>query len=91
MKKSYLLCLLSIALLFACETDFEVNAPWEETAVIYGLLDQTVDTQRVIIYKAFLGQESAYTMAQQADSFYYAKDDLAVSYTHLTLPTILLV
>jgi hypothetical protein len=78
MKKSYYLCLLVFATLFACETDFEVNAPWKETAVIYGLLDQTVDTQRVIIYKAFLGQESAYTMAQEADSFYYAKDDLEV-------------
>ena len=62
----------------ACETDFEVNAPWKETAIIYGLLDQTVDTQRVIIFKSFLGQESAFTMAQEADSFYYSKDDLEV-------------
>ena len=62
MKKSYYLCLLVFATLFACETDFEVNAPWKETAVIYGLLDQTVDTQRVIIYKAFLGQESGFSL-----------------------------
>lgn len=78
MKKKYCLILLALSTLFACETDFLVNAPWKETAVVYGLLDQTVDTQRVVIYKAFLGQESAYTMAQQADSFYYDKDQLEV-------------
>ena len=55
-----------------------VNAPWKETAVVYGLLDQTVDTQRVVIYKTFLGQQSAYDMAQVADSFYYAENELDV-------------
>ena len=78
MKKSYYFYALALSILFACETDFDVNAPWKETAVIYGLLDQTVDTQRVIIYKAFLGNESAYTMAQEPDSFYYAEDELEV-------------
>tara|TARA_Y100000813_G_scaffold136413_1_gene98715 strand:- start:2768 stop:3823 length:1056 start_codon:yes stop_codon:yes gene_type:complete len=78
MKKSYYLFLLALTTLLACETDFDVNATWKETAVIYGLLDQTVDTQRIIIYKAFLGQESAYTMAQEADSFHYAEGDLEV-------------
>ncbi|MDB2675428.1 hypothetical protein N9Y90_02735 [Flavobacteriales bacterium] len=78
MKKSYLLFFLVMAILSACETDFEVNAPWKETAIVYGLLDQTADTQKVIIYKAFLGQESAYTMAQEPDSFYYAEGQLDV-------------
>ena len=78
MNKSYYLSLLVFTTLLACETDFEVNAPWKEKAIIYGLLDQTVDTQRVIIYKSFLGQENAYTMAQEVDSFYYKKDDLEV-------------
>ena len=78
MKKTYYLFLLVLTCLMACETNFDVNAPWKESAIIYGLLDQTVDTQKVIIYKAFLGQESAYIMAQDADSFYYDKDDLEV-------------
>ena len=78
MKKSCYLCVFALSILFACETDFDVNAPWKETAVIYGLLDQTADTQRVVIYKAFLGEESAYTMAQEADSFYYAENQLEV-------------
>ena len=138
MKRNYFFLLFVAFVFVSCETDFEVNAPWKETAVIYGLLDQTVDTQRVVIYKTFLGQQSAYDMAQEADSFYYAENELdvflyginqngdtlqriplqyqltdsrktmgfdtifstqysveyitvAVSYTHLTLPTILLV
>ena len=78
MKKSYFLSLLVGIILMSCETDFEVNAPWKETAIVYGLLDQTVDTQRIVVYKAFLGQESAFTMAQEPDSFFYADGQLDV-------------
>ena len=78
MYKTYFLFLLALFSLLACETDFDVNASWKETPVVYGLLDQTLDTQRIIIYKSFLGQESAYTMSQQADSFYYNENDLDV-------------
>ncbi len=78
MKSTLLYLLIATVFLFSCETDFEVNAPWKETAVVYGLLDQTVDTQRVIIYKAFLGQQSAYEMAQEPDSFYYADNEIDV-------------
>lgn len=70
--------LLLAVLLTACETDFEVNATWEETTIVYGLLDQSVDTQEIIIYKAFLGEESAYVMAQEADSIFYAEEELEV-------------
>ncbi|MGC6469804.1 MAG: hypothetical protein ACON4E_00870 [Flavobacteriales bacterium] len=77
MKKSTFL-LPFLAILLACETDFDVNAPWKETAVVYGLLDQTLDTQRVVVYKAFLGQESAYTMSQNIDSIYYDENEIEV-------------
>lgn len=78
MKTKYIFILLVAILFFSCETDFEVNAPWKETAIVYGLLDQTVDTQRVVIYKSFLGQQSAYDMAKEVDSFYYAENELDV-------------
>ena len=78
MKSNYFFLLFVAFILISCETDFEVNAPWKETAVVYGLLDQSVDTQRVVIYKTFLGQQSAYDMAQEADSFYYAENELDV-------------
>lgn len=71
--------LIIVALVFvACETDFEVNADWKESTVVYGLLDQSLDTQSVVIYKAFLGEESAYVIADEADSIYYQSDDLEV-------------
>ena len=53
MNKCKFLLVIFLGILFSCETDFDVNAPWQETAVIYGLLDQTLDTQRIIIYKSF--------------------------------------
>ena len=78
MNKCKFLLVIFLGILFSCETDFDVNAPWQETAVIYGLLDQTLDTQRIIIYKSFLGKESGYVMAQETDSFYYDENDLEV-------------
>ena len=41
----------------ACETDFDVNAEWEETTVVYGLLDASDQNtlQKIKISKAFLG------------------------------------
>ena len=79
MKKNILLLLLPLLTIIACETDFEVNADWTETTVVYGLLDQSLDTQKVVIYKAFLGEESAFQMAQQIDSIYYQEDEIIVS------------
>ncbi len=79
MMKNTNFYLIIIGLFFAaCETDFDVNAEWKESTVVYGLLDQSLDTQRVVIYKAFLGEESAYVIAEEADSIYYQADDLEV-------------
>lgn len=78
MKISLLLIFTVFLIFTSCETDFDVNADWKETTVVYGLLDQSLDTQSVIIYKAFLGNESAYVLAQEADSIYYGENDLEV-------------
>ena len=55
----------------ACETDFDVNAEWEETTVVFGLLDASEgkdQLQKIKISKAFLGNMDAYQMAQYSDS-----------------------
>ena len=45
-----------ISLIFSsCSTDFELNAPYETIPVVYGLLDQSKDTQFVKINRSFLG------------------------------------
>ena len=76
----YLLLLLSLftALFFGCKTDFEVNAPWKETTVIFGLLDQTQKVQMIKINKAFLGEGDANQFAQNPDSTNYDPNDLEV-------------
>ena len=80
MKKIYLLLSICAMLFTACETDFDVNAHWEETTIIYGLLDASdEDTlQKIRISKAFLGEMDAYEMAQYADSINFDIDELDV-------------
>ncbi|MGB6037749.1 MAG: hypothetical protein WBG42_15855 [Cryomorphaceae bacterium] len=50
-----LLSTLVIILFSSCETEVELLAPYDETPVIYGILDYTADTQFVRINKTFLG------------------------------------
>jgi hypothetical protein len=70
---TFVLCLFSIAASFqACKNDFDVNGPWKETMVVYGLLDPSDAVQYVKISKAFLGKGNAYDMAMVADSSNYA-------------------
>ena len=77
--KNISLILSAFAVLFtACETDFDVNAKWEETTVVYGLLDASTDTQYVRINKAFLGEMDALQMAQYSDSINFNPNDLEV-------------
>lgn len=70
MKKIYLFISVLAILFIACETDFDVNSQWEETTVVYGLLDASDENtlQKIKISKAFLGEMDAYEMAQYADS-----------------------
>ena len=70
--------LISI-LFFGCKTDFEVNAPWKETTVVYGLLDVNQPVQMIKINKAFLGEGDANQFAQIPDSSNYNPSDLNVN------------
>ncbi|MEM7160948.1 MAG: hypothetical protein AAF487_00780 [Bacteroidota bacterium] len=55
----------------SCETDFELNAPYEKTAVIFGFLEMSADTQFFRIQKTFLGEGDAVLFAQEPDSSYF--------------------
>ena len=76
MKKLTFLFLLSSILFSSCETDFNVNADWQEVTVVYGLLDQNEDKQYIRINKAFLGNADAFIMASVADSINYNPNNL---------------
>lgn len=55
----------------SCDNTIELEAPYQETGVIYGLLNTTDSVQYVRIQKAFLGKGNALVMAQNTDSIYY--------------------
>ena len=77
--RKILIIFSALAVLFtACETDFNVNAAWEETIVVYGLLDASTDTQYIRINKAYLGEGDAIMMAQYSDSINFNPSSLDV-------------
>ena len=84
MKKKYLILSVFAIVFSACETDFDVNADWEETTVVFGLLDASKDIQFIKINKAFLGEADAYNMASISDSFNYNPEDIIVTLHKLT-------
>jgi hypothetical protein len=73
MKKTFLAVILS-SLIYSCSTDFNINADWQEIAVVYCLLNQNDSVHYVKVTKAFLGDGNAFTMAANPDSSTYGPD-----------------
>jgi len=72
--KNYIKLLLSViafCTLFSCKNTLEVNAPWKETTVVYGLLNASDSVQYIKINKAFLGNGNELAYAKVADSINY--------------------
>lgn len=66
------------ALSNSCSTDFDLNADFIETPVIYGLLDASTDTQFIRINRAFLSDDiDALTMATDPEAIYYGDELVA--------------
>ncbi|MCE2495097.1 MAG: DUF4249 family protein [Flavobacteriales bacterium] len=81
--KRKLLSFVAIGALFtACTTDIDINAPYEEQTVVYGLLDYADTAHELKIGRTFLGEANALDMAQQFDSLYYG-DTIEVYLTDL--------
>ncbi len=55
----------------SCKNELDVNAPWKETTVVYGLLSPTDSVQYIKINKAFLGPGNELSYAKIADSVNY--------------------
>jgi hypothetical protein len=83
--KHAIFSLLLISLLFSsCETEVDLNAPYQNTTVIFGLLDpdsngdnviSVQDTQWIKINKTFLGEGDNNNYAAIRDSSEYSDDD----------------
>mmetsp|Transcript_46485 Transcript_46485/g.61586 ORF Transcript_46485/g.61586 Transcript_46485/m.61586 type:complete len:382 (-) Transcript_46485:407-1552(-) len=75
-KMKQTLFLLTTALLVAfgfnsCNEDIEVSASFTETAVVYGLLDQSESVHMIKITRAFIGPGNSLEISQIPDSNYF--------------------
>lgn len=65
--------------LVSCDTEVDLLAPYDETPVIYGVLDYTADTQFVRINKTFLGEGDPAQYSAIKDSVEYPLDDVVAA------------
>lgn len=78
MHRSIPVALLAASLLTACSTELDINEPYKDITVVYGLLNQKDSVHFVKINKAFLGEGNALDMALVQDSSEYSGE--AISY-----------
>lgn len=62
---------LFIISLSSCSTDVDLRAPYDDTPIIFGVIDQSVDTQFVKINKSFIGEGDNYLYAAIPDCTIY--------------------
>ena len=75
--KYYFLLLIITLLLQSCSNEFDPNADWTETTLVYGLIDPDEDTTFLRIQRCFLGKGlNEYT--QITDSNCYAEGEIDV-------------
>lgn len=63
--------LIVILFLVSCEEDFDINAPYKDITVVFGLIDAGQDSIFLKINKAFLGDGNVLEMAKIEDSSIY--------------------
>lgn len=59
----------------SCSTDFDVVGDYEETTIVYGMLDQSETVHFIKVNKSFLGPGNAYDYATVRDSSEYVNVD----------------
>ncbi|MBK9627952.1 MAG: hypothetical protein IPO56_09700 [Flavobacteriales bacterium] len=52
------------ATLCGCSSELDINAPYKDITIVYGLLDSHDPIQFIKVNKAFLGEGDAYVFAQ---------------------------
>lgn len=74
MKKilNLLALIASVYFIQSCSSDFDVIGEYEETTIVYGLMDQSEDVHYIKINKSFLGPGDANAYALVRDSSEYA-------------------
>ena len=64
-------------LITGCKTDIDVIAPKRDVTIIYGLLEANNSRQFIRINKAFVGEDSATTLAAQNGINEYSDAELS--------------
>jgi len=62
---------LVVVVCTSCKNSLNVQAPYKDVTVVYGLMDQNDPVHYIRINKGFEGNGDAYSMAKQYDSIYY--------------------
>jgi hypothetical protein len=84
MRNTLIAGLLAVLIFSGCETEVDLNAPYKNTTIIFGLLDpdfngdnviSVQDTQWIKINKTFLGEGDNNAYAAVRDSSEYTDDD----------------
>ena len=78
MKRLIYTLLVLSAILVACNNEIEINAPWEDVTIVYGMLNEEDDTNWVRIHRGYLGTEGINGGNQQPDSLYYSSIDVYI-------------
>ena len=63
----------------SCKEDVELVGEFKETAIIYGLLDQSEPTHFIKINRAFIGPGNALEIAKIPDSSYFSSVDATIT------------
>ena len=80
MKKKIIGSLMLLTVLFSsCSEKIDLIGNFQETAVIYGLLNQADTLHYIKITRAFIGPGDAMQIAQIADSSYFDQVDATIS------------
>lgn len=83
---------LTLITVNSCKEDIDLIGEYKETAVIYGLLDQSESTHYIKIHRAFIGPGNALDIAKIPDSSYFVNVDATITETvdnHVTRTWIL--
>ncbi len=75
MKQTSILFFALVVFFASCKTEVDLNAPYKNTTIIFGLLDAEQDVQFIKINKTFLGEGDNNAYAAIRDSSEYKEED----------------
>lgn len=82
MKKTILFlfsCLIGVIILSSCNEEVDMIGDFQETAVVYGLLDKSENVHFIKITRAYIGPGNSLEIAQIPDSSYFDQVDATIT------------